>query len=246
LPDFVRSIEEFIAQVGDCINSWASLKMPWFRGQSRDLPLLPRLYRSSLIENNLVQAFRQRAPTMGNTPPRDNIDEWLFIMQHHGLPTRLLDWTEGALIALFFAIDKAEQIDQPVVWILNPNELNRISIGKPLFPLAWAGDGLLYVQAAFTGVEVASQFPAAIYPTNIHPRMSAQRSCFTIHGASKKSLEDILSGTSLIKANYLEKIAIEPNALQNLKEQLTVMGITESTLFPDLDGLARELSHQRQ
>jgi FRG domain len=87
--------------------------------------------------------FRMKAPTFtpSDTPGRDETDQWLFLAQHVGLPTRLLDWTESSLVGLYFAL----QYSKPVVWMLDPFALNREcetpggwqTPGPRVYPLTW-------------------------------------------------------------------------------------------------------------
>jgi hypothetical protein len=227
-----------------------------------------------------------KAPSLGllNTPPRDHTDEWLFLAQHVGLPTRLLDWTEGLFIALYFALLE----DEPVIWMLDPIELNRRScvetINDNVFPLTWfSADsipvtkhdilelslylrdeiknisnqpnelmdqsenvtnrppspiniGNINIRGAWERDRLGTELPVAIHPTNIHIRMNTQKSCFTVHGKQKISLSD------LVDSRILKKYVIAKDSVETWRTDLRMIGVTHTSVFPDLDHLARELS----
>jgi hypothetical protein len=101
-----------------------------FRGQNEDKPLIPKIkrlaYRKEIgilaNEKKLFQEFKRLSiPYIRNSPKNDW--EWISIAQHHGLPTRLLDWSTNPLAALYFAIEKTKPKDgDSVVWNLEPDE----------------------------------------------------------------------------------------------------------------------------
>jgi len=246
--DAISSLETLLERVRADANDWT---FAWFRGEpDTETPLLPRLYRPTgdgrrYDENRLLQFFRMKAPTFASSaiPNREDTDQWLFLAQHVGLPTRLLDWTEGALVGLHFALLE----DCPVVWMLNPLELNRLSVDADRqavtteFPLTWFSPtdgrtniGSINVQGAWENDAVGTDRPVAVQATNTHPRMSVQRSCFTVHGKNKASLKD------QVPPQYLKRYVIDPGNKPQLRRDLTLLGIGHSTVFPDLDGLARE------
>ena len=82
------------------------------------------------------------------------------------------------------------------------------------------------------------QFPVAVYPTYVHARLRAQRSCFTIHGREKQSLNE------LIPERILKRYAIDPGSRQAMINELRLLGVSDSVVLPDLDGLALELKTQ--
>jgi hypothetical protein len=254
----VDSIPTFLDAVSTDLREWEPV-FPWFRGEcgANQTPLTPMVFRvprreyhhdSSTLtghhydENSLLQSFRRRAHLMGLpiVPLRHETDKWLFLARHVGRPTRLLDCSGSALIGLYFAL--FEKV--PVVWALNPHELNlkSASDSRPnVFPLTWfPGEGeknigFKNVQAAWRLGSGATELPVAIEPTNIHPRMNAQHSYFTVHGESPKPLCGQVGPSCLRK--YRIDIADRDAAMRDLRR----LGVAHSTIMPDADALAAEL-----
>lgn len=86
------------------------------------------------MEDEIREEFIKRAPVLCEKVPigsEQRVEwEWYFMMQHFGTATRLLDWTEGALIALYFAVRSNDGSDDAAVWVLDPYQLNKRVIGK--------------------------------------------------------------------------------------------------------------------
>jgi hypothetical protein len=282
----VRSVESLIPAVQRDYRRWRTKTLPWFRGEPEDTehPLVPKLFRRRHSENSLLQHFRMKAPTLGmKVPPRDHTDQWLSLARHVGVPTRLLNWSEGLLPALYFALQ--DRAAGGAIWMLDPVELNRQSVpagGRRFkdneFPLTWhspdtaaltrketvnwlqvaasegsdagaelaeiAGKmrsniGQINVRLAWEGGEARTRIgtlrPIAIHPTGIHPRMSAQKSCFTIFGRNHQSLQD------QVGPRILTRYILDRRAFPAMLGQMQLLGVTYSALFPDLDGLGRDL-----
>lgn len=273
----VDSIEGFIQETKKDYTKWGlgpgkSPFFPWFRGEpGKPLggqPLIPRLYRilsgdtklreklsrNNYYENRLLQHFRTRAEAYGNTPHRDQTDRWLFLAQHVRLPTRLLDWTESSLAALYFALQEKD----PVVWMMDPFQLNNRACGRNdegksaeaereynIYGLTWV-TSVPVINVASANINAAWQddkggidMPVAIAPTYIHARIPAQRSCFTVHGNKKESFYTILNG-----ADFLKKYVINEgkSTREAMLDELRILGVSHAALFPDLDGLAKDLT----
>ena len=113
----ISSIQDFIQNVIADTKRWDYVNKsarPWFRGQTnKDYKPLPSIFRQNgYAEVDLTQMYRYRAGVLGEVPQRSgSIDEWLFLMQHYGLPTRMLDWTESGIIALFFSVHEQDRFD---------------------------------------------------------------------------------------------------------------------------------------
>jgi hypothetical protein len=167
-------------------------------------------------------------------------------MQHHGAPTRLLDWTDGALIALYFAVRDSTGLTDAAVWMLDPYWLNRHTLRKDVVISPSASGALSedkrllkrWLHPRFEPRVRLPQNPVAIFPGHIAQRISTQRSCFTIHGANPVGLDEM----AVWPPRRLVKLTIPGFRTQAVRKELFVCGIDEATVFPDLDGLGRALA----
>jgi hypothetical protein len=86
--------------------------------------------------------------------------------------------------------------------------------------------------------------PVAILPSTVHSRIKAQKACFTLHGNDKRDIESIFSSQGWQESGRLIKYKIEKSLKPGLTEELANAGITYAVVFPDLDGLAKDLKYQ--
>jgi hypothetical protein len=256
ITEFLQLVREIHCRFHEVGGRWE----PWFRGQQKaKWPLKPKIYRDmdfkkikvDNVEDEMREEFIIRAPILCETVPSGNQRraewEWYFIMQHFGMATRLLDWTEGALIALYFAVRHNAGDEDAAVWMLNPYKLNRPLIGKdwvlPPSATGVAKDVYLkkvqkWLPIRFTGMRGLPLKPTAVWPTHVVRRISSQHSCFTLHGRDEAGLDKLQDE----KTPCLVKIVIRGSKVNDIKRDLRVCGINESTIFPDLDGLGRSIN----
>jgi hypothetical protein len=252
-----EDLSEFVGVVAHVRKEWFEDEDPWgswFRGQQRaSWGLRPKLLREcgsyqrikeDEVEDEIREEFASRAPILSETPiAGSNPWDWYFQMQHFGAPTRLLDWTEGAQIALYFAVRDNPGFYDAGVWALDPYELNRRAIGREeVIPPSDSGVNerdlkLLgpWLPERFARDTRPPVMPIAVYPTHVTRRISTQRSCFTVHGSDTGGM-DRLQKT---RPKSLVKITIPSFCVRRIKKELETNGIDEVTVFPDLDGLGR-------
>jgi len=243
-----------LRNVEDALRISADLRHCWFRGHSRIVgSLVPTAHREPFfsarenIEFWAGQRFRLRAASYNADLPKwDDYVSWLLLMQHHCVPTRLLDWTENVLVALFFTVSDTEGEDGEL-WCMNHGELNwRSANWRACFPDT---PPIRYLAAeAFLAPEERAKFKIEVQCPTIHgalalippfqfPRMAAQMSRFTIHplGGQEAQIEFLLRGPSLVR------YVVPAKAKRDLAGHLARLGFSHETLYRSLDALGRTI-----
>lgn len=205
-----------------------------FRGQNVDKPLVPRIGRMNLkiksiakTEKLILKEFERGILPLSEFRPENNWD-LLALAQHHGLPTRLLDWTYNALAALWFAVQSEPKKDDKgyfingVVWIL----------------AAEVGDFRMDTDR----VDPLSNKITKIFRSSVvSRRISAQSGVFTIHKVNSNGKMFKFESFANFK-DKLTKIIIPHEDFADIRSELQILGINNFTIFPDLDGFCQHLT----
>jgi hypothetical protein len=273
-----QSLGQYFSMVRKLRKDWrlSNARELWFRAEDakhRPTRLQPSLYRPKefrkrksipkllRLENELYEEFMRCAPQLSDFKSDEDEREWdlYFLMQHHGVPTRLLDWSDGALIALHFAVREKSVPPESgsIVYILDPYWLGDYLRGRPDrkdLKARWkkysATDpyhsdaeewARLYLPCDEEDEKepllATPEIPMLDDPRHISRRVAAQRSRFMIFGNDPEWLSELMKKPD----SRITSISIPMRAIRSVQQELRDAGITESIVYPDLDGLGREL-----
>ncbi len=260
LAEYINEIEKISARYG----------VFWYRGHAdADWQLAPGIFRdftSKRVTNKWEKKlrkievttnidFRHQAKAREKNFPHDNdkVGQLVFA-RHHGLLSRLLDWSESPLTALFFAVEEVISDPNPnasCVWMLLPGMLNKNQWEDKIIYYSHADVPKAIAHCAFNpdvtledALKVMEQEPeiekpgvvAAFIPQHTILRHMVQKAHFTIHHTPKAM--DKLPGA----LKFLVKIIIPPDNRKDILKELRWAGVSRDLLFPDLDNLAEHLN----
>lgn len=251
-----------IETIEQAVGIGTTLSQGWFRGHTRDWnELTPRIFRFPYdheivrafrddLEFSIIESFKRQAPALASDlPPYDDPLAWLFLMQHHGLPTRPLDWSESVLVALYFAIEGNGNMDRDgELWAMYPYALNTHTgfnglpvRNNPTLQYLAREPGSADPERLAAEVHRSSGVPRyllALQPTLSFPRMVNQMSVFTIHPRPQPqcTIPELLKDPK-----HLVRYLIPAGRKQELRKGLAALGFHPRTLFPDLDHLSESI-----
>jgi hypothetical protein len=197
------------------------------------------------LEANMLRNFRKYAQR--NDVPGDSVWNWLSVAQHHGLPTRMLDWTYSPYVALHFATEDTRRYDvDGVIWAVNYVETNRYLPEKLKTILAeeketvFTAEMLARSAASLDsfGRLSSEPFVAFFEPPSLDERIVNQFALFCLMSSATARLDHWLSE----HPDVWRKIIIPAELKWEIRDKLDQANITERVLFPGLDGLSRWLA----
>lgn len=227
--DFLQAIQQARSDLGNP-------EVLWYRGHANSkfylLASLLRYKNGIDKEKQLFTDFRKFSDRI--LKRRESEWETLFEMQHHGVPTRLLDWSETFGIALFFAAtyNLSHHPDQDAaIYLLNPLALNKISGIREIFVVPRDDEKFGYTKIYWDHSPFAATAPIAIEPILLNDRMLAQRGMFTVHHDEIDPIEDKFP-------QAIKKVILPTTAVRAAIEFLELSNLNMFSVFPDLAGLS--------
>jgi len=256
-PIIVRSVADYVRVV--CDFQKGGLDDGWYRGiGSLNYDLIPGLYwreRAPELESTLCHRFLVSYKAYGDYS-KLNAWEKYALMQHHGLPTRLLDWTENPLVALYFALKQSAKIEENcAVWVINPYALNSLNYNSEREVFCPSEMSVRKTEINGQNHDLDTFLPPVLcpyYPNNLPPypvaiqssygtsRIKAQMGCFTIHGEESLPIDHYYRDSKEAVQVIIDAEG-RPNYRKELLRDLACLGVNQETIFQDLDHLSKRI-----
>lgn len=193
------------------------------------------------LEARILRVFKRKAHLLLSHVPRDDDDfQWLAIMQHHGAPTRLLDFTWSPWVAAFFALERSVA-EKAAVWAIHPKQVRDTYASD-------ANDVSEYdlrQRSAYAEMYLHNQksFVWQGEPMVVNQRLNLQQGTFLVPSRLDVTLENLVDADET--SDRIVRFVLDVARLRNdAMAMLYDSNITRATLFPDLDGLATSLAYE--
>ena len=195
-------------------------------------------------EKHLLTSFRKYA--LRSAVHGDWVWNWLSLAKHHGLPTRLLDWTYSPYVAMHFATQDLRHFDEDAsIWCVDYRRTNEL-LPKPLRSVLDAQDVNILTTELINRVATSLEeyddlskhdFVVFFEPPSLDERIVNQFALFSLPSSAAMSLEALLR----TREGMFRRIVIPAELKWEIRDKLDQANITERVLFPGLDGLSQWL-----
>lgn len=214
-----------------------------FRGVPRSQHALETSLQTGRLEGSerhLLTSFRKYA--LRNPVHGDSVWNWLSVAKHHGLPTRILDWTYSPFVAMHFATQDVAHFDADgAIWCVDYRKMNEILPKRLKKVLEDENVNILTTELLDRVATSLQEFDALakedfvvfFEPPSLDERIVNQFALFSLPSGARMSLQ------RLIESHAAYRRIIIPAALKwEVRDKLDQANITERVLFPGLDGLS--------
>ena len=230
-----------------------------YRGQNCTLPLSTSFERQAarygvppnqrgLREKHLIREFQRHYHRFSvHVPAEDDLDRWLSLMQHHGAPTRALDFTYSFWVAVFFAVERMNPGEHGSLWWFAWRSASEVASGEiPDLVEELNRDPKLGAVPGLVSriLDLNLDLLLTFAPHALDERLAIQQGAHLVPLTLRKPIKEVAEATLSEEILGHVELCLDREALIEVLSRLQDMNIERRVLFPGLDGLAEGLNHR--